>query len=62
MSAEQAKENMDLLLMMMQQTMKTIGVAIGWNEKDKKLVLLDVKTRLTANVDLEELNKSVFSE
>lgn len=44
MSKEQAKENMDFVLMMLQRAMKTSGVAIGFDMMNKKLVLQDVKT------------------
>ncbi len=61
MSKEEARDNMNLLLTVLQQTMKTTGVALGWDLKNKKLVLQDVKTKLVSRVDLEELNKTLIS-
>lgn len=57
MNKEQAKENIESVLMVLQQAMKTSGVAIGFDLVNKKLVLQDVKTELISRVDLTELNK-----
>lgn len=61
MSKEQAKENMDFVLMMLQRAMKTSGVAIGFDMMNKKLVLQDVKTQLISRIDLEDLNKALIN-
>ena len=60
MDKEQARENINLFLTVLQQTMKTTGVAIGWDLENKKLVLQDVKTELITRVDLTELNKNLL--
>lgn len=61
MDKEQARENINLFLTVLQQTIKTTGVAIGWDLENKKLVLQDVKTELIARVDLTELNKNLLN-
>lgn len=50
-------EKMTLLLQVMQQTMLTTGVAIGFDLENKKLVLKDVETGLISRVNLEDLNR-----
>lgn len=62
MDKEQAIDNINLVLMVLQQTMKTAGVAIGFDLKNKKLVLQDIKTQLISRVDLDELNSVLISE
>ena len=57
---DEAKDNINLLLTMMQTTMKTAGVAIGYDLKNNKLVFKDIKTGLISRIDLEELNRAVF--
>ena len=52
---------MNLFLSVLQVTMKTTGIALGWDLKNKKLVLQDVKTGLISRVNLEELNKNLIS-
>ncbi|KEH90590.1 hypothetical protein [Clostridium botulinum] len=61
MSKEEARDNMNLFLSVLQVTMKTTGIALGWDLKNKKLVLQDVKTGLISRVNLEELNKNLIS-
>ncbi|KOC33880.1 hypothetical protein [Clostridium botulinum] len=61
MSKQEARDNMNLLLNVLQTTMKSTGIAIGWDLKNKKLVLQDVKTGLISRVNLEELNKILIS-
>ncbi|NFF59787.1 hypothetical protein FDB08_02485 [Clostridium botulinum] len=61
MSKEEARDNMNLFLSVLQMTMKTTGIALGWDLKNKKLVLQDVKTGLISRVNLEELNKILIS-
>lgn len=53
----EVKERMTLLLQVMQQTMLTTNIAIGFDLKNTKLVLKDVESGLISRVDLEELNK-----
>lgn len=48
---------MTLLLQVLQQTMLTTNIAIGFDLKNTKLVLKDVESGLISRVDLEELNK-----
>lgn len=62
MSKEEARDNMNLFLTVLQQTMKTTGVAMGWDIQNQKLVLQDVRTGLISRVDLEELNKNLISQ
>ena len=54
-------ERMTLLLQVLQQTMITTNIAIGFDIEAKKLVLFDVETKITSRVDLEDLNK-IFIE
>ncbi|KEI16861.1 hypothetical protein Z959_08500 [Clostridium novyi B str. ATCC 27606] len=61
MSKEEARDNMNLFLSVLQVTMKTTGIALGWDLKNKKLVLQDVKTGLISRINLEELNKNLIS-
>lgn len=53
---EEIQERMTLLLQVLQQTMLTTNIAIGFDLEKKKLVLVDVETNATSRVDLEELN------
>lgn len=62
MDIKEVEENMNFVLMMLQQAMKTSGVAIGFDLKAKKLVLKDIKTQLISRIDLEELNKCLISD
>lgn len=62
MSKEEARDNMNLFLTVLQQTMKTTGIAMGWDIQNQKLVLQDVRTGLISRVDLEELNKNLISQ
>ena len=55
------EQKMTLLLQVLQQTMLTTKIAIGFDMDQKKLVLNDVETGLITRVDLEELNK-IFVE
>lgn len=57
----EVQERMTLLLQVMQQTMLTTNIAIGFDLKNTKLVLKDVESGLISRVDLEELNK-IFAE
>ena len=59
---EQAKENMNLFLMVLQQTMKTTGIALGWDLENKKLVLQDVSTQLITRIELTDLNSNLFQQ
>lgn len=52
----EVKERMTLLLQVLQQTMLTTNIAIGFDLEKKKLVLKDVESGLISRVDLEELN------
>lgn len=61
MSNEEARDNMNLFLTVLQQTMKTTGIAIGWDIRNQKLVLQDVKTGLISRINLEELNQILIS-
>lgn len=60
MDKKEARDNMNLFLTVLQKTMKTTGIALGWDLKNKKLVLQDVKTGLISRVNLEELNKNLI--
>lgn len=53
---EEIQERMTLLLQVMQQTMLTTNIAIGFDLDKKKLALVDVETKATSRVDLGELN------
>lgn len=52
----EAKERIDLFVQTMQVVMKSCGVKIGWDLKQKKLVIQDVQTELISRVELENLN------
>lgn len=53
----EVQQRMTLLLQVLQQTMLTTNIAIGFDLENKKLVLKCVETGLISRVDLEELNK-----
>lgn len=53
----EVRERMTLLLQVMQQTMLTTNIAIGFDLQNTKLVLKDVESGLISRVELEELNK-----
>lgn len=40
--------------------MKTTGIAIGWDLKNNKLLLVNTKTKNVSRIDLEVINCSVF--
>lgn len=57
MMKEVTEERFNLFLDILQTTMKSTGVAIGFDLESKKLILFDIETELSAKVDLEKLNK-----
>lgn len=57
---QETKDKFELFLTMIEMTMRNTGVIMGWDKKQDKLVLMDVETKLTTRIDLEELNKFYF--
>lgn len=55
----ESNQRINLFLQVLQIQMESCNVALGWDEKQRKLVLLDVETGNLARVDLTELNKCV---
>lgn len=49
-------ERMTLLVHMLQTTMETTGIAVGFDLKEEKLVLKDIYSSAISRVDLGELN------
>lgn len=56
----EVKDRFQLFLTMLEMTMRNTGVLMGWDKKQDKLVLMDVDTKMTTRIDLEELNKIYF--
>lgn len=51
-----AKERINFFLNVLQKTMKTCDMKLGFDLKEKKLVIQDVQTKLFSRIGLEELN------
>lgn len=54
---QQAIDNMKLFVNVLEKTMKTFNIVLGWDIKNKQLVLKDMKTGTMGRVELGELNK-----
>lgn len=52
----EAKERINFFLNILQNTMKTCDMKLGFDLKEKKLVIQDVQTELFSRIGLEELN------
>ncbi|CAI3209851.1 hypothetical protein [Clostridium neonatale] len=52
----EAKERINFFLNVLQKTMKTCDMKLGFDLKEKKLVIQDVQTKLFSRIGLEELN------
>ncbi|WP_315080792.1 hypothetical protein [uncultured Clostridium sp.] len=52
----EAKERINFFLNMLQRTMKTCEMKIGFDLKENKLIIQDVQTELFSRVELGELN------
>ena len=52
----EAKERIEFFVNMLQKTMKTCEMKIGFDLKENKLVIQDVKTELFSRVEIEKLN------
>lgn len=52
----EVKERIDFFLQILQIQIKSCNIALGWDEKQKKLVLLDVETKRLGRIELAELN------
>ena len=52
----EAKERINFFLNFLQNTMKTCDMKLGFDLKQKKLVIQDVQTELFSRIGLEELN------
>lgn len=53
---EQVTDRINLLLDVLQRTMKTTNVMIGFDLKEKKLILMEKETKCFVRVDLGDLN------
>ena len=53
------KEKLNLFIGLIEINMETSNIAMGFNEKTKRLVLLDIDTNMTAEIDLKDLNRVV---
>lgn len=51
---------MELFVQQLSITMKTTGIAVDWDLKNNKLLLVDTKTKNIGRVDLEVVNYIVF--
>ena len=54
------RENMELFVQQLGITMKATGIAVDWDLKNNKLLLVDTKTKNIGRVDLEVVNYIVF--
>ena len=54
------RENMELFVQQLGITMRTTGIAVDWDLKNNKLLLVDTKTKNIGRVDLEVVNYIVF--
>ena len=54
------RENMELFVQQLSITMKTTGIAVDWDLKNNKLLLVDTKTKNIGRVDLEVVSYIVF--
>lgn len=54
------RENMELFVQQLSITMKTTGIAVDWDLKNNKLLLVDTKIKNIGRVDLEVVNYIVF--
>lgn len=52
----EAEERINFFLNILQKTMKTCDMKIGFDLKEKKLVIQDVQTELFSRIELENLN------
>lgn len=55
---ESSREKFEFFTFILQQQMKNMNVAIGFDMENKKLVLLDAGTKNISRIDLDELNKN----
>ncbi|RXM75330.1 hypothetical protein DP144_10025 [Clostridium tetani] len=53
------KGKLNLFISLLQINMETNNIAMGFNEKTKRLVLVDIDTNMTAEIDLKNLNRVV---
>ena len=54
------RENMKLFIQQLGIIMRTTGIAVDWDLKNNKLLLVDTKTKNICRVDLEVVNYIVF--
>lgn len=52
----EAKERIDFFVNILQKTMKSCDMKLGWDLTQKKLVIQDVQTELISRIELEKLN------
>ena len=52
----EATERINFFANMLQKTMKTCEMKIGFDLKEKKLIIQDVQTELFSRIELEKLN------
>lgn len=52
----EATERINFFANMLQMTMKTCEMKIGFDLKEKKLIIQDVQTELFSRIELEKLN------
>lgn len=52
----EAKERMQFFINILQKTMKSCDMKVGFDLKQKKLVIQDVESQLVCRIDLIELN------
>lgn len=61
MCTDEALESINLLLNVIQSTMGLTKCTLGFDLKEKKLVVLHLPTNKIAKIDLEELYAKAFS-
>ena len=52
----EAEERINFFLNALQRTMKVCNMKIGFDLKEKKLIIQDVQTELFSRIELEKLN------
>lgn len=52
----EAQERINFFLGIIQKTMKACNIMIGFDLKEKKLIIQDLQTELFSRIELEKLN------
>lgn len=58
----EAKEKINFATILLQTLIRTSNTQLGINLKTRKLIILDCATGYKGEIDLKELNESVYKE